>query len=206
LKDDSDLFFTKYYLAQNYLRNSDLENFNQTATNLLKYLSNSCWTYLLLNLLQSLEELLNTKANSPIDLINCHLELLIHKPEAPQLKQSRIESILAGIQLLEKDFTFKKINPRDFIQIDVNLLSSSCSYYENVEVEVKMAFKCKSLSNLFTVLQIEFNDKNYNQKISVDEMIVEKNVWKHKFNLKFGSIVSGDILSIECIDLLYVKT
>ena len=194
-------------MAQNYLKNKDFDNFIQISNYLLKFLTQSRWISLLLPLLQSLEELLKSKPNLTNELLQCSLDLLIHKPDISLNRQARIESITNLLQNTEKELVLKKtLNNRDIIAFEVNMMSSMCHYYEGIEIEIRMILECEGLVELFNILSLEFNEKAYNLKFDINEMKKDKNILIKRIQIKFVKSIINDLLSIEAIELISDKT
>lgn len=202
MKEDSDFFYTKYYLALNYLRNKDFESFQQSSKNLINFLSNNQWKTLLLSLLQNLEEIFNANPKLQSEKINYYLDFLIFGQELTYTRQNRIESILSVMDSAEKDIIIRKnlLNDNLFIfhgKID----KSTVNYYQKTNMQIKIVIKAIEMLQLSETLVVEFNEKSYNCKIKFSDMIKEKEFFIADFSLLFDKIITGNRLWIESLEI-----
>ena len=204
------MLFTKYLLSQNYLRSKDFENFTQSASGLIKFLSNAKWHGLLLPLLKSLEEVLRMRTSFVYELLLCQFDLLLYQTEAEQAKASRFEGILKGLEGMEKDLTVRKIlSNRDFVKVSLSLPCSG-TYFEPSNIEIQLEVK-GFFQGFFGWVLMELNEKAYSRKIFIEDkagkLIEEKEVIKTnlKVDINLDKMVNGDILALEYLELVAEK-
>lgn len=206
MKEDSEFMFTKYYLAQNYLRNKDYENC-QTIMKNLKSLAKNKWKTLFLSLLQSLEEVLLYSPDLKAEKIDCYLDFIIIGDELSSVKQTRVDSIISTMSSLENGLEIRKsLNSQDLFTIFFLIEKSSVHYYHNFDFQIKIQTKHEELVALMENLVIEFNEKSYNLKIPFSTMTREMNVWKANVSLNFGKGVTGNRLSVENVEIQKEET
>jgi len=102
---------------------------------------------------------------------------------------------------LDKDLIVRKsLHNREIVKIEFGFLSSSCCYYEKIDYEIRLEIN-QCFEGFFNVISMEFNEKNYNRKLVLDEMIKEKNVFKQRFSLNFEKFIPGDVFTLQGLEI-----
>lgn len=126
---------------------------------------------------------------------------MLYSEEKPE---KNIENMLLLLQTSEKETFLKKtLHRNEIIKGRVGFESSFCHYFEEVSLIVEIEMKYEGLFGLFDHLSVNFNEKEYNKRIEVNEMRKEGNLLKKKVPLKLIRKITGEerlyIVSIELI-------